>query len=147
MCKLSLLQDNRAQSLIELAFAFPIFIMLLFGAAEYGRLCYVGIEVTNAAHAGAQYGSQNRGTASDSAGIISTSINEAANMANLSVTPQQICAATYSDTPTTANCTTGAPAIVYLQVNTQATVASLFNSYGFGGSYTLHGQAIERVRQ
>jgi len=146
MHRLGLIRQNAGQSLIETALALPVLISLLFGAAEYGRLCYVGIEITNAAHAGAVYGAQNRGTASDTAGITSSATSDAANLASVSVTPQVLCAATYSDTPSSANCT-GTPAIVYLQVNTQVTVASLFNSYGFGGSYTLQGQAIERVRQ
>lgn len=147
MRKLSLIRNNSGQGLIEMAFAFPILIILLFGAAEYGRLCYIGVEVTNAAHAAAQYGAQNRGTASDTPGVTTAATNEAANVANLSVTLTQLCAATYSDTPTNANCGPAAPAIEYVQVNTQATVASLFNSYGFGGNYNLYGQAIERVRQ
>jgi Flp pilus assembly protein TadG len=130
---------------MELAFTLPLLAVLLFGTAEFGRLCYVGIEVTNAAHAAATYGSQNRATASDNSGMTTAATNNGTNLTNLQVTPQHLCAATYSDTPTT-DCTT-TTAIEYVQVNTQVTVASLFHSYGFGGNYTLHGQAIERVRQ
>ncbi len=71
--------------------------------------------------------------------------NDGTNITNLQVTPAHLCAANYSDTPTT-NCVT-TTAIEYVRVNTRVTVASLFNSYGFGGNYTLHGQALERVRQ
>jgi len=145
MVKLNTIRDTCGQSLIEIAVVLPLFILLLFGAAEYGRLCYIGIEVTNAAHAGADYGVQNRATASDNAGITTAATNDGANLTNMSVTPRHLCAATYSDPPST-DCS-GTPAIEYVQVNTQVTVASLFNSYGFGGNYTLHGQAIERVRQ
>ena len=147
MSKASLIRESRGQTLIEMAFAFPLFISLLFGAAEYGRLCYIGIEVTNAAHAGATYGSQNRGTSSDTAGMTTAATNDGANLTGMSVTPQQLCAASYSDTPSSCSNFSGIPAIVYVQVNTQVTVTSLFHSAGFGGSYTLYGQAIERVRQ
>jgi Flp pilus assembly protein TadG len=140
-----LITDSNGQSLMELAFTLPLLAVLLFGTAEFGRLCYVGIEVTNAAHAAATYGSQNRATASDNSGMTTAATNDGTNLTNLQVTPQHLCAATYSDTPTT-DCTT-TTAIEYVQVNTQVTVASLFHSYGFGGNYTLHGQAIERVRQ
>jgi Flp pilus assembly protein TadG len=140
-----LIIDSNGQSLMELAFTLPLLAVLLFGTAEFGRLCYVGIEVTNAAHAAATYGSQNRATASDNSGMTTAATNDGTNLTNLQVTPQHLCAATYSDTPTT-DCTT-TTAIEYVQVNTQVTVASLFHSYGFGGNYTLHGQAIERVRQ
>ena len=141
----SLKTDDRGQSLIELAFAIPFLILILFGAAEFGRLCYLSTEVTNAAHAGAVYGAQNRGTASDNTGITTRASNDGADLTGLSVTPQHLCAASYSDTPT-ADCS-GTPAVEYVQVNTAVTVASLFHYYGFGGNYTLHGQAIERVRQ
>ncbi len=145
MRKLSLIRADRGQALIETAITFPLLILLLFGGAEYGRLCYVGVEVTNAAHAGAIYGSQNRGTASDNAGMTSAATLDGANLTGMTVTPQHLCAATYSDPPSpTCN---GAPAIEYVQVNTQVTVASLFHAYGFGGNYTLHGRALERVRQ
>jgi Flp pilus assembly protein TadG len=140
-----LITDSNGQSLMELAFTLPLLAVLLFGTAEFGRLCYVGIEVTNAAHAAATYGSQNRATASDNSGMTTAATNDGTNLTNLQVTPQHLCAATYSDTPTTDCATT--TAIEYVQVNTQVTVASLFHSYGFGGNYTLHGQAIERVRQ
>jgi len=137
--------DDCGQSLIELTFAIPFLILVLFGAAEFGRLCYLSTEVTNAAHAAALYGAQNRGTASDNTGISTRANNDGADLTGLSVSPQHLCAASYNDTPT-ADCS-GTPAIEYVQVNTQLSVASLFHSYGFGRNYTLHGQAIERVRQ
>lgn len=145
MVKLNPIRDSRGQTLIEVALVFPLLILLLFGAAEYGRLCYIGIEVTNAAHAGAQYGSQNRGFASDDAGITLAANNDGFNLKDLSVAPQHLCAANYSDPPST-DCS-GTPPVEYVQVNTEVTVGSLFHSYGFDKNYTLHGQAIERVRQ
>jgi Flp pilus assembly protein TadG len=145
MTKLRQIDENSGQSLLEMALMFPLLIMLFLGAAEYGRLAYIGIEVTNAARAGADYGAQNRGTASDSAGITSTATSDGANLKSMGVTPQYLCAASYS-APATTDCT-GTPGVEYVQVNTQVTVASLFSTYGFGGNYTLHGQAIERVRQ
>jgi len=146
MRKLSAIRDARGQTLIEVALVFPVLVLLLFGAAEYGRLAYIGVEVTNAAHAAAVYGSQNRGTASDNTGMTTAATNDGANLSSLSVTPQHLCANTYSDTPTTCS-TSGIPAIEYVQVNTQVTVSSLFTGYTHGKTYTLHGQAIERVRQ
>ena len=145
MRKLKLIADSSGQGLLELAIVVPVLVVLLFGAAEFGRLCYIGIEVTNAAHAAATYGSQNRATASDNSGMTVAATNDGTNLSNLQVTPAHLCAANYSDTPTT-NCV-ATTAVEYVRVNTQVTVASLFNSYGFGGNYTLHGQALERVRQ
>jgi Flp pilus assembly protein TadG len=139
-----LAKQTDGQSLLEFALALPLLLLLFMGASEFGRLCYIIIEVNNAAHAGATYGSQNRATAADTDGITTASDNEAADISPLQVVSQQLCAASYSDTPTT-DCS-GTPAVVYVQVNTQATVSSLFNSFSFGRRFTLHGQAIERVR-
>ncbi|HLI61853.1 MAG TPA: TadE/TadG family type IV pilus assembly protein [Terriglobales bacterium] len=147
MSKPGAIRDTCGQTLVELALTLPVLVLLLFGAAEYGRLCYIGVEVTNAAHAGAIYGSQNRGTASDNLGITTAANYDGANLTGMSVTSQDLCANLYSDPPATCPNSGTAPAIEYVQVNTQVTVASLFHSYGFGGNYTLTGQAIERVRQ
>jgi Flp pilus assembly protein TadG len=141
-------------ALLELVIVCPVLIALLLGAAEYGRLCYVGMEVTNAAHAGVEYGTQNRVLAQDMSTIQTVSLNEEGNIANMnvpspltasSVTVQQLCANTYSNTP--GACSTTAPnPVEYVQVNTQVTVDSLFHPYGYNGTYTLHGSAIMRVR-
>jgi len=159
MTKLTIHRDKSGQSLVEMAFLFPVLLLLLLGAAEYGRLWYIGIEVTNAAHAGVEYGSQSRIAAQDNTNIQQVSLNEEADLINQnvntsgvqsplgtsSISVQQLCANVYSSTPST--CSTSSPSpIEYVQVNTQVTVASLFNSYGFGGTYTLHGSAIMRVR-
>ena len=50
---------------MELALVVPVFIALLLGAAEFARLAYAGIEVSNAARAGVAYGSQSSTTAAD----------------------------------------------------------------------------------
>jgi Flp pilus assembly protein TadG len=44
-------------SLIEIALVFPLLMLLLFGMVDLGRGVYLAIEVSSAAHAGAQYGS------------------------------------------------------------------------------------------
>jgi Flp pilus assembly protein TadG len=147
MRKQNRIRDTRGQTLVEIALVFPVLILLLFGAAEYGRLAYIGVEVTNAAHAAAVYGSQDRGKAGDNAGMILAATNDGYNLKNMTVTPQHLCANTYSDTPSDCSGFTPPPPIVYVQVNTQVTVSSLFSGYTHGKTYTLHGQAIERVRQ
>ncbi len=42
------------QALIELAVSMPLFLLLLLGAAEFGRIAYMAIELTDAAKAAAQ---------------------------------------------------------------------------------------------
>jgi len=146
-------KNDEGQAVIELAIAMPLLILLFLGGVEFGRLCYVGIEVTNAAQAGAAYGAQNHALASDVPGIRTVAVQDGGNLSNLDsqwtstgsdVTVQNLCANTYSATPSTC---TGLPQIEYVQVNTQVTVPSLFGLYGFASTYTLHGQAIMRVEE
>ena len=57
---------DRGASLVELALVIPFFFVFLAGAVDLGRMYYVGLAVTNAAHAGVEYGSENP---TDTAGI------------------------------------------------------------------------------
>jgi len=152
--KRSFADENSGVALIELALVCPMLLVLLLGAAEYGRLCYVGMEVTNAAHAGVEYGTQSRVAAQSTATIKNVSLSEESNIVNMntpspldtsSIAVQQLCANTYSDTPGACSTTVKNP-LQYVQVNTQVTVNSLFHPYGYNGTYTLHGSAIMRVR-
>jgi Flp pilus assembly protein TadG len=159
MTKHTLVGDNSGQTIIEMVLCAPLFLLLLLGAVEYGRLWYVSIEVTNAAHAGVEYGSQNRIVAQDNANIQQVSLNDEADLINKNVnasgvlTPlgtssisvQQLCANVYSATPGACSTSTPSP-IEYVQVNSQVRVDSLFNFFGFPQTYTLHGAAIMRVR-
>jgi len=146
-------KNDEGQAVIELAVVMPLLVLLFLGAMEFGRLCYVGIEVTNAAQAGAAYGAQNHALASDVLGIRTVAVSDGGNLSHLDpnwtttgsdVTVQNLCASSYSATPGTC---TGAPQIEYVQVNTQVKVNSLFGIYGFASTYTLHGQAIVRVEE
>jgi Flp pilus assembly protein TadG len=111
MNKTTFIAERSGQSLVELALVLPVLLTLLLGMAEYGRLCYIGIEVTNAAHADAQYAAQNHATASNALGIQNAATNDAADLTAMSVTPapKELCAASYSSIPTT-NCS-GTPAL------------------------------------
>src|ERR1700758_508000 len=124
---MKLFADNQGHGLVELAVVLPVFLLLLLGAAEYGRLSYVGVEVTNAAYAGAAYGSQNHATASDDTGMTVAATNEGANLAVMDsnwrtsgVTTQHLCASTYNASPSTC---AGSSPIEYVRVSTQVTVA------------------------
>ena len=69
-------------ALVELAFVIPILLLLVFGAVNFGHAYYVGLEVTNAAHAGAEYGSLNP---TDTTGITKAATQIAPNLSNLTI--------------------------------------------------------------
>jgi len=88
-----LCKAEHGASLIELALVTPILLLLMIGAVDLGRAYYVGLEVANAAHSGAEYGSRNP---SNTAGITAAARQSAPNLPNMIVramavrTPQAV---------------------------------------------------------
>lgn len=88
-CRISLLQDERGASLVELAVILPLFLLLLAGAVDFGRAYFLAVEIAGAARAGAEYGAQNP---TDTAGITKAVQVDAPDVAGLSVgTPSYGC--------------------------------------------------------
>ena len=150
------LKDEQGQSFVELALTLPVLTVILLGAAEFGRLAYAAIEVSNAARAGVAYGSQTLITAADIAGMKNAATNDGSDIltwasVGLSATAFQTCKCSNGTAVTCANagttCVSPAHVLLYVQVNTQATVDPLFYVYGLPKSYALKGQAIMRVSQ
>jgi Flp pilus assembly protein TadG len=139
---------DAGQALLEVALAMPVFILLLVGTAEFGRLAYAGIEVSNAARAAVQYGAQSHTTASDTAGMQQAALNDGPDVTSLTATPTHFCGCSNGAASTClATDCSGARIIEYVQVNTSAQVATLFHYPGIAPQFTLRGQAIMRVEQ
>jgi Flp pilus assembly protein TadG len=145
------IRSESGQAFVELALVLPIFLLLLVGAAELGRIAYASIEVSNAARAGAAYGAQSHITASDPVGIQLAATQDAPDITSISATATQSCSCSDGTAITCANaatsCISPARIIEYVQVNTTAPVNTLFHLPGIPNSITLNGQAIMRVEQ
>jgi Flp pilus assembly protein TadG len=157
------IRSDIGQSFIELALVLPIFVLLLVGAGEFGRLAYYGIEVSNAARAGVAYGAQNHITASDNIGMQLAATNDGSNVVGLAATcpgssvnglcavATQSCTCSNGTAITCANagttCISPARILEFVQVNTTALVDPLIYLPGLPRSYTLNGQAVMRVEQ
>lgn len=71
-------RSERGSSIVESALvAIFVLVPLLIGAIDFGRACYVAIEVANAARAAAQYGSQNMVTLVDTTHMVTVAESEA----------------------------------------------------------------------
>ncbi len=151
-------RGERGQALIELTLSMSLFFLLLLGAVEFGRLAYEAIEISDAAKAAAQYGSQNSYSAYDTSGILLTAQKNApyvkANCTNFTATAQSpmtcMCMTSGSTPPTpsaTACTATCAGYIVkVLQITTSATCTPLIHPNGFSGAgITLQGSAVQEV--
>jgi Flp pilus assembly protein TadG len=155
--RVMLASSESGQSLLELALILPLLLLLLLGTIDMGRLFYMSIEVSNAARAAAQYGSQNPGTALDTTGMPKAAQADApdlysSGLLNVTVqTPVCLCVGTTgpSGTPSSSTCATvctaGTDLFEWVQVNTQATFTPWFPWPGIPSSVPLNGQATLRV--
>lgn len=154
------LRDETGQALVEAALTLPMLLVLILGAAELARVAYMSIEVSNAAEAGALYGSRNDGTAVDTTGIQTAAQNDALDVYHFTgtkvlATSSIACEcepATPTGTPTTVACsdnTTCSSAKLSMEttltVNTSVSITPTIHIPGIPTTYTLYGQSIQKV--
>jgi Flp pilus assembly protein TadG len=146
-----LCKAEHGASLIELALVTPILLLLMIGAVDLGRAYYVGLEVANAAHSGAEYGSRNP---SNTAGITAAARQSAPNLPNMIVSaPAWGCecsdgssySASCTVTPTcTASSSRGANVVHRVQVTTSSAYNPLMPWPYIPSSVTLSNTATVR---
>jgi len=140
--------NEAGQALVEVAISLPILGVLIIGAAEFAQVAYTSIEVSNAAKAGVEYGSQNGGTAGDTTGIALAASNDAANLTGLVTTSAFTCICSDGSASTCANTDCSNSHIEEIvTVNTSLTYKPLVHWPGFPTSFPLKGQAIEKCAQ
>src|ERR1700690_4066001 len=77
---LKIASSEQGSSLVEVAIAVPMLMLVLAGAIGFGRAYYLAHEVSGAAEAGAVYGSQN---ITDTAGMVNVAKLDAPNVSGL----------------------------------------------------------------
>ena len=151
------------QTLTEFALMLPFLLVLFLGVVELGRAAFITITVTNAATAGAEYGSTNNATAGDINGMKAAALEDAnySGMTFTSPTPTYGC---LCDTGSGVSCTNPVPAqstcktiaatctgsshpVECVQVSTTATFSSLFHYPGLPATFQTNGNAVMRVRR
>ena len=157
------------QTWLEFALMLPFMMLLLLGIAELGRAIFITMAVTNAATAGAEYGSQNATTAADVPGMQNAALCDANGHISLSacnttgilttgnITPTSGCAcdtgAGTSCNQAFLSCTSSAitgctgQIVGCVQVTTHADFSPLFHYPGLPTTYQANGKAVQRVRQ
>lgn len=160
-------RNQTGTALIETALALPLFCLMLLGAAEFGRLAFASIEVSNAARAAADYGGSAHGAASDwtlsgstySGGVVSAATNDAAELSGLTVTGISLscsCAPSSSVTsptqPKNNSCTDNqtckgqnVSVVETITVSTQANYDPLIHYPGGPSTLTLTAHASQTV--
>lgn len=147
--------SEEGSALVELAVSLPLLSIMLLGSAEFARLAYASIEVSNGAHAAAMYAASSLAASSDSGGITNAANADAANLSGgnaisvTSVTTACTCAnTTYTPSSCSDNstCTNNNTSMVTaVTVQTQSTFSPLIHRPGGALSYTLHGTSTQVV--
>lgn len=151
------------QGMLELALCLPVFALILLASAEIANLAWASIQLNNAAHAGAQFGSLSRANASDPI-IVATGIgaietaaqNESPKLTlTFPTAPAQACSCIDPSTGNTGAGSTGcqtltecpSPYIIFdnITVNVRAVVKPLIHYPGLPASYTLNAAATMGV--
>ena len=73
---------ERGQSLVELAFALPIFLVLVFGIVDFSLGLKSWITITNAAREGARFAAVSCGTATDDSDVVAKTEEAAADLSS-----------------------------------------------------------------
>lgn len=157
----TLLREDVGSALIELALTVGLLgVPLLLGTGALAPLAYASVEVDNAAHAAALYGSQSPTFAADNAGITSAAQAEATDYnTSLTVVPLVFyaCATAIGGTHYTGNnaqanatsaCTgTNNHSLQFVQVKAMLKVTPVIRCPGLSTTFTLTGTSVMEVQQ
>ena len=131
---------------MELTFALPLLTMVLCGALDFGRFLNEAITVTNAASAGAVYGSRDVLAAGNTQGMKAVAEQAAGNLQGVTATAQQFCeCADGSPMACDDTCVEGSPQM-YVRVDVSATFYPLVPYPGIPEAVDLSRLAVMRAR-
>ncbi len=147
--------SEEGSALVELALSLPALCIMLLGAAEFARLAYGAIAVTNAAHSAAIYAASSHAALGDSGGITNAAGTDAPNLTGgnavsvASVTTACSCSNTsYTPSSCSDNSTCfnkNAAMITAVTVTTQSTFTPMIHIPGGDINFTLHGKSTQVV--
>jgi Flp pilus assembly protein TadG len=150
------LQDESGSSLVELALTLGLLgVPLLLGTVHFSVLLIDSIIVSNAAHAGAEYGMASATYASDTSYIVTAAQEDASGLGTtLNVTPTifYVCSTAIGGTQystqsaATTACSSSHP-LEFLQVVASATVTPVLGFPGFPNTVTVSSTSIMEVEE
>jgi Flp pilus assembly protein TadG len=139
--------DEAGSAIIELALVTPLLLVLVLGAFDFGRVFYVAMSTTSAAHAGAQYGAQSTASTSDSAGMVQAAVNSAPGM-DIAATAAQVCRCATEEAVVACSTTTPSclPLRIYASVTTTKSFTTVVDYPGIPHSVTISRTAEIRAQ-
>jgi Flp pilus assembly protein TadG len=155
--RLRRLRDDSGSAVVELGLTLAIVgVPILLGTAHFGTLLMDSIKVTNAAHAGAEYGMQSATYAGDTSYIQAEAQTDSGMGTNLTVTPTvyYVCSTAIGGTQYTTHasaisaCTGGSNhPLEFLQVVASTTVTPAISFPGAANSVTLSSTSVMEVEE
>ena len=141
-----LICSNGGGAALEFAVALPVLILILIGAADFGRVYYMSLAVSNAARAGAEYGAWSSANSVDSVGQTNFAKQDGVEAGAITVTAQRACRCG----STVAACTTmcagyGAPK-VFVSVTASRIINLLLPYPGVPNNIVVARTATFRVQ-
>ncbi len=122
--------------------------MLGIGSMEFGRLALEKLSATSAARAGAQYGTLDLATASDTTGIVQAARDDAGDIGGaLDVNARQYCfCPSQGEVVCTASCSDGSFSMMYVEVTVGKTYDLLMAYPGVPSPFPVESTVRMRVR-
>jgi Flp pilus assembly protein TadG len=143
---------------VELVIAMPVLVVVLMGSADFARVLYYTIELTNAARAGAQYASFNSVQATEAANITTAARNAAPNISlsasdvSLASPPNKCYCANndgtgqpWSEVACNSTCSVSQHMVESVTVRVTKTFSTISRFPGIPSSLTLSRTATMRV--
>lgn len=139
-------KGEAGQALIETALSMGLLLLLFLGAAQFGTATYQAIEVSDAARAGVNYGSQSTTDAADTTGISTMASADAPSLTGLVTHSSTACICSNGNACVSGACSSSTVETV-LTVTTQAPFTPMVQVPGMPLSFTLYGRAVQKVLQ
>lgn len=137
---------------VEFALVIPVLVLLLIGAVDFGRLAVVGVAISSAAKAGAQYGAQSTATSVDTIGMRLAAEKDfnLSRLGTVSVNARWECRCPSNEAVTSCTvptCTGADPTPrVYVQVQSTRSVALLLHYPGLPTTVSVVRRVVIRAQ-
>jgi Flp pilus assembly protein TadG len=137
---------RRGSAMIEFALTAPVLLLLTAGVLNYGLALRAAIAASDAARAGAQFGSASAANAANIDGMRAAALNAAPNLAGMVVTPVQVCRCSNGSVVScAASCASGVVA-TYVEVTARATAPNVFRYPALPYTGAVSAKAVMRAR-
>ena len=130
-------RSSRGQSLLELALITPVFLILVLGVIDYGRVYFAYVSVTNSARTGADYAAGSAEQAADVDAIRAAALTETSELLDTSPTNPSVAVSTGTD----------ANGLEYADVTTTYTFNTLISWPGLPNSIDLERTVRASIQQ